>query len=84
MDVKAPAKEIADLIVKGEYDYRIELTKNGLVKINIGIIIPEDHQPKRTLEGRRERFRNCLTELLEPYGWVKIKPNYYQKREQTQ
>jgi len=68
-DVKAPAREIAALIVEKKTDSRLRWREsNRLVQVVISEVVP-DTAATQTITGRRKRFRKLLTVLLAPHGW---------------
>jgi hypothetical protein len=79
LDVKAIAEAVADLIISGRSDERINVMRDGRVKIEIGRIIEETNA--QTTLARRRRFRRELTALLEPHGWEEVRANVYARNE---
>lgn len=75
LDLKALAKEVADIIINGKEDLRVKAGKGGAVRLNIAEIIPETN--KQTTSARRKRFRKQLNEILEPLGWKELRANTY-------
>jgi len=45
--------------------------------IKVGQIKALDEGKAQTLQSRRKRFRNILTQLLEKEGWQQIRANLY-------
>ena len=78
LDVRPVADEIARLIVSRADDARLKRYDDGRVRVLIGKIIPADSAVKQTLDGRRRRFRNALTGLLENLGWCEVNANLYE------
>ncbi len=70
LDVNPIAEGIAALIVKGQEDERLKWFDDGSVRVEIGKVISEWTAAKRTIQGRRRRFRGELEELLSRHGWV--------------
>jgi hypothetical protein len=82
LDVKPLAREVADLIENRISNERLKWRK-GEARVQIGKIIPSEHQPKETLTGRRRRFRKALSEELEPRGWREVRPNVFHGHQPT-
>jgi len=69
-NVKPTADELADLIMRGMQDERLQWSTDGRVRILSGKIIPSGTlSPKQTVEGRRKRLIKALEERLTPRGW---------------
>jgi hypothetical protein len=65
------AEEIAQLIVSGMQDPRLNWKGGDEVRVLIGNIIP-NNCPKQTLTGRRRRFSTALREQLTEHGWKQL------------
>ena len=50
---------------------------DGSILIKVGQIKGLDEGKAQTLQSRRKRFRNILTQLLEKEGWQQIRANLY-------
>jgi hypothetical protein len=70
LSVKALAEEIADRILNGEVDDRIERLEDGSVKVLISKIFPSGSAFQRTVSGRRKRLIQYVAERLSQEGWV--------------
>ncbi len=77
LDVRPLAKDVARLIVSRAADPRLKWCDDGSVRVLIGKMIPAGSAVRQTLEGRRRRFRDALTGLLEDKGWRVVRPNVY-------
>lgn len=66
-DARAAADEIADAILAGRDDERLQRLPDGRVKVLTGSIVPPG--PRETTEGRRRRFNLALASRLEQAGW---------------
>ena len=77
LDVGPLCQEVADLIRNQQVNEKLKWSTNGSVFVEIGQVIPNTGGPKRTLEGRRRRFRELLEEILRPYGWRQVGPNRF-------
>ncbi len=80
LNTKPLAEEIATLILKHAKDDRLKWSSPTLVRVNIGLVIPETCAPT-TLE-RRRRFRRDLENELQKAGWKQAKgraSNTYEK-----
>lgn len=69
MDAAALAKVVAELVVSGRDDERLQWISSGSVAILISKIVPETN--KQTTASRRKRFINSLTSILSQKGWAK-------------
>jgi hypothetical protein len=67
IDVKSIAESLAEAIIAGRADPRLRIVREGCIRLNIGLIIPETI--KATKSARRKRLRQHLNGLLGPYGW---------------
>ena len=77
LDVKRLADEIAVLIVGHQQHDRLKWYEAGRVRVLVGRILPKGSAVKRTLDGRRKRFRDALAERLGNFGWRESQPNRY-------
>jgi hypothetical protein len=75
LDVKPIAESLAKAIIKGHCDDRLKVGRDGSVRLNVSLIIPETFQ--QTTAARRKRLRRHLDELLKPYGWEQIRLYVY-------
>jgi len=67
LKVQPIAHEIVDCILGHKEHPNINWRKDGSVRVvSIGLL---GSGPKQTMEGRRKRFREALSLLLEPHGW---------------
>jgi hypothetical protein len=69
LDVKPIAEEIAQLIIKGKQDERLQWSGNDRLRISTDIILEATLIPKQTLQARRKHLLKALEESLSPYGW---------------
>ena len=78
-DAKLAAKIVANEILCGQAHKHARLTVMGdhSVKVNVNKVVPETN--KRTTADRRKRFRHKLKAILEPEGWIEVRPNYYRR-----
>jgi hypothetical protein len=76
LDVREPAKHIADAIFNNLESPSLERYPDGRVKVLIGTIIPA-HGYQQTVTGRRRRFREFLGKLLAERGWFPVANNTY-------
>lgn len=75
VDVKPIAAEIAQLIGENSDNPALSWSEDRLqVRVNTGKVreLEANSAVKRTLEGRRKRFRNILRHILESMGWEYI------------
>ncbi len=79
LDVKRLTGEVAALIVGHQQHGRLKWYEDGRVRVLVGKILPKGSAVKRTLEGRRKRFREALAERLGKLGWREARPNHYVK-----
>jgi hypothetical protein len=77
LNVEPIAEEIFSLILEHSSDDRLKWRPDGTVSVQIGKVIPADALPKRTLDGRRKRFRDELERKIADAGGRKIEPNHY-------
>ncbi len=71
LDVETVIGEVVGHIIEGSDDSKLEwLTDRSMVRV----LVPEfvTGQYKRTMQGRRKRFRKVLEERLKAQGWVKV------------
>lgn len=72
VDVKPLAEEIAQLIRENRDNPSLSWSSDrSQVRVNTGKVreLETNSAVKRTLEGRRKRFRNTLQQILESMGW---------------
>lgn len=69
LDVKPIAEEIAQLIIEGKQDERLQWSGNDRLRIPTDTILDATLIPKQTLQARRKRLLKALEENLSPYGW---------------
>jgi hypothetical protein len=67
--IKATAKEIAELILNGQQDARLQWREDGSVRMLVGVIYPHGSGFKRTGEGRRRSLRKQLETIRRDHGW---------------
>ena len=60
------AAELADLVLKGKSDHRLQRSSKGRYRLT-GAALPR--ASKQTTEGRRTRLVGDLAKILEPMGW---------------
>ena len=80
LNIEPIAEEVAELIVNGSEDPRVKWYPDRSVWIKIGNVIPKASGVKRTVEGRRRRFRDCLRKKLSDRGWHEIRSGVYSPR----
>lgn len=71
VSVKTVAHEIAEAILSGQEDDRIERSENGSVKVLTSKICPTNSGVKRTIQGRRKSLLNYISEKLDAHGWTR-------------
>jgi hypothetical protein len=71
LDVKPIAAELAAAVVSGIDDERIRRRADGTVRVQVGMIVPDDG-PQQTVIGRRKRLRAALKRELEQRGWEQV------------
>ena len=77
LDVQPIAAEIAELIVSGRDDPRLQwMPDRTKVRVLTGKIIP-DSGPKQTVQGRRARFTDALIPLINESGWQQAGGGWY-------
>jgi hypothetical protein len=72
VDVELIADEIAEKIMGGEADDRLDWLGDGRVRVEIGSIFPKGSGCRQTIEGRRRWLREALIERLSTKGWVHL------------
>jgi len=72
VDVRATVEQIVDLIVHRRQNGWLKWRDDGSVRVLVGKILPKESTVRRTLEGRRRRFREHLDDRLCDSGWRKI------------
>ncbi len=77
VNVKGPAAEIAEAILKGQESASLKRYPDGRVKVLISALIPHGDDFKQTVAGRRKRFRAALEALIQPQGWSEVSTNTY-------
>ena len=80
LNTKKLAEDIVQLILNHEADERLKWNDDGSVRVLTGNIIPSGSAIKQTLEGRRKRFHDDLTNALQSVGWQKVRINVYSKQ----
>ncbi|MEX2431590.1 MAG: hypothetical protein WD645_06705 [Dehalococcoidia bacterium] len=73
MDATQIAATLADAILSGVDDPRIDRRADGSIQVLIGTIVPEGSQPKQTVIGRRRRLQAALNDELGQRGWQEVK-----------
>jgi hypothetical protein len=81
VNVKGPATEIAEAILKNQECAGLKRYPDGRVKVLISAIIPHGLDFKQTVAGRRKRFRAALAALIQPHGWAEVSTNTYQRQQ---
>jgi hypothetical protein len=77
LKTKPLAEKIGKLIIERKNCEELKWNDDkSCVCVRAGKVIPSN-VVKRTLDGRRKRFRRDLTEFLKNYGWQEIRPNNY-------
>jgi hypothetical protein len=74
-DEKPVAESLADAILHGREDARINIGKDGSVRLKMGEIVPMTN--KQTTTARRSRLRKPVSALLAPHGWKERRANVY-------
>lgn len=77
LDVKPLAEDLARVIIEGRSDNRFTIQRDGAVRINIGVIVPETNA--QTTQSRRKRFREHLAACLARHGWRPVRPNVFHR-----
>ena len=70
LDVKPIAAEIADVIVQGDEDLRLEWSGADRVRVLVKDFIPE--ATPETTRLRRRRFEGELYRRIAPLGWRRV------------
>lgn len=73
MDATQIAATLADVVLSGVDDPRIDRRADGSIRVLIGTIVPEGLQPKQTVIGRRRRLQAALNDELGQRGWQEVK-----------
>lgn len=81
LDVQPIARSLADAILGGVDDNRLERWPDGTVRLRISEIIPETNA--QTTAGRRKRLRAALRDLLASHGWEEVRPNFFTNKVTT-
>jgi hypothetical protein len=76
--MRAEAERLADLMDERGDDDRVRWYGDGSVKVVVGRVLPDG--PRRTVEGRRRRFRPILDEVLMGRGWEEKDLYVYRRR----
>ena len=71
-----PLVERVVTAIDGQGDECLDRLPNGLVRVRIGVLIP-DAAAKQTVRGRRERFRRALDTRLSVLGWCSVPGRAY-------
>jgi hypothetical protein len=66
------AVEIASEIVQGQGDERLVRQGAGTGCVDLAAICPAESGFKQTVEGRRNRLKRALMELLAEKGWIYV------------
>ena len=77
LDVTPIAKEIAQLIIDRQEDERLKWNKDASVRVQIGMIWPDDSAASQMVTARRKRLQKALDKLLCAKGWRNIRVNVY-------
>ena len=72
---------VAEAIVGGKSDERMEFLPDGRIKLFMEKIIPATS--KATTAGRRKRLHRELNILVEPHGWKRVHGSVYAKTATT-
>lgn len=83
VNVKGPAADIAEAILKNQESASLKRYPDGRVKVLISALIPQGLDFKQTVVGRRKRFRAALDALIQPHGWSEVSTNTYQRSNAT-
>jgi hypothetical protein len=67
------------VIVSGEADDRLHRLSEGRVRVQMGKIFPGRSGFKRTVQGRRKRFREALIERVCTRGWPHLARNTFSR-----
>jgi len=81
--LKPMAQEIAQRILDGDEDDRLEWAEGGDVRVLAYKVFPTGTGFKRTVEGRRIRLCGYIVDVLADHGWEKIGWNRYRRTTQT-
>lgn len=76
-DLQKLAEQIAVLIENGATDDRLNWKDSNTVHVVVEQIIPTKSGFKRTVQGRRKRFREALEKALAKSGWEHIGRNVF-------
>jgi hypothetical protein len=82
VNVKGPAADIAEAILKNQDCAGMKRYPDGRVRILINEVVPGEGAFKQTVAGRRKRFRAALEALIKEHGWAEVGTNTYQQRPQ--
>lgn len=77
LDVRPLAQEMLGLIYFLQADDRLRWYEDGRVRVLIGKVLPDGSAAKRTLAGRRKRFRQSLREMFAGGPWEEVSPYVY-------
>jgi hypothetical protein len=75
------ARELADNIIAGRADERLEWQGAQTVRILAAKVFPSGSGYMQTVTGRRKRLRETLERLLSENGWREIRRDVYSKVE---
>lgn len=79
LNVKPLAESVLDIILNKIDDERVTWkNEKHEVRVNIGIVIPDDSY-QQTVSDRRRRFRKLLDPKLLENGWESYRPHHYKK-----
>ncbi len=81
VDIKALAKELVQLIVRGEQDDRIRWQDRNTVQVLASRLFPDGSGFKMTIEGRRTNLSKRIEEALKPLGWLKVSRTEFRRQE---
>lgn len=82
VNVKGPAAEIAEAILKNLESPMLKRFPDGRVKVLISSVFPHGSDFKQTVSGRRKRFRAALEALIKEHGWREVGTNTYARLEE--
>ena len=72
ISVKPMAAEIAERILNGDEDDRLQWLDDGSVKVRAYLIFPTGSGYKRTVQDRRQRLCDYICKVLMEHGWKKL------------
>lgn len=71
LDVQGLVEDVVRLVADEGSDPKIKRYPDGKLRILISETIP-DNGPKKTVAGRRAKFRRLLRDRLLPLGWTEV------------